>query len=83
MLILPVDIALISSITSSKLGQRKDWATQDEVDKITSSLTVVYYFLYSLDAVLCLLGIPFTYFWYDRYDKIAIEIGQQTVRQRL
>ncbi|KAJ5369945.1 uncharacterized protein N7496_006037 [Penicillium cataractarum] len=82
-LVLPVDVALVSSTTSSKLGQRKDWATQDEVDKITSSLTVVYYFLYSLDAVLCLLGIPFAYFWYDGYDEVATETGQQTVGQRL
>jgi LMBR1 domain-containing protein 1 len=82
-LILPVDVALVSSTTSSKLGRRKDWATQDEVDKITSSLTVVYYFLYSLDAVLCLLGIPFAYFWYDGYDELATETGQQTVGQRL
>jgi LMBR1 domain-containing protein 1 len=81
--LLPVDVALVSSTTSSKLGQRKDWATQDEVDKITSSLTVVYYILYSLDALLCLLGIPFAYFWYDGYDEIATEIGQQTARQRL
>jgi LMBR1 domain-containing protein 1 len=82
-LILPVDVALVSSTTSSKLGRRKDWATQDEVDKITSSLTVVYYFVYSLDAVLCLLGIPFAYFWYDGYDELATETGQQTVGQRL
>lgn len=60
-LLLPVDVALISSTTSSALGRRKDWATQDEVDKITYSLKVVYYLLYSLDAVLCLLVIPFTY----------------------
>ncbi|KAJ6003861.1 hypothetical protein N7540_013143 [Penicillium herquei] len=82
-LVLPVDVALVSSTNSSKLGQRKDWATQDEVDKITSSLTVVYYFLYSLDAVLCLLGIPFAYFWYNGYDEVATETGQQTVGQRL
>ncbi|KAJ5976474.1 hypothetical protein N7481_010181 [Penicillium waksmanii] len=81
--LLPVDVALVSSTASSKLGQRKDWATQDEVDKITSSLTVVYYILYSLDALLCLLGIPFAYFWYDGYDEIATETGQQTARQRL
>lgn len=81
--LLPVDVALVSSTTSSKLGQRKDWATQDEVDKITSSLTAVYYILYSLDALLCLLGIPFAYFWYDGYDEIATETGLQTARQRL
>ncbi|CAI7631003.1 unnamed protein product [Penicillium bialowiezense] len=82
-LLLPVDVALVSSTTSSKLGQRKDWASQDVVDKITYSLTVIYYLLYSLDALLCLLVIPFTYFWYEEYDEVAIEAGEQTVGQRI
>lgn len=81
-LLLPVDVALVSSTTSSQLGRRKDWATQDEVDKITYSLTVVYYLLYSLDAVLCLLVIPFTYFWYEEYDEVATESGEQTIGKR-
>jgi LMBR1 domain-containing protein 1 len=82
-LLLPVDVALVSSTTSSKLGQRKDWATQDVVDRITYSLTVIYYLLYSLDALLCLLVIPFTYFWYEEYDEVATESGEQTVGQRI
>ncbi|KAJ5752372.1 lysosomal cobalamin transporter [Penicillium odoratum] len=82
-LLLPVDVALVSSTTSSRLGQRKDWATQDTVDNITFSLTIVYYILYSLDALLCLLVIPFTYFWYEEYDEVASETGEQTVGQRL
>lgn len=82
-LLLPVDVALVSATTSSKLGRPKDWVTQDEVDKITSSLTVLYYLLYSSDALLCLLGIPFAYFWYDEYDEVATETGQQTAGQRL
>lgn len=77
-LLLPVDVALVSSTTSSKLGRRKDWATQDEVDKITYSLTIVYYFLYTLDAILCLLVVPFTYFWYEEYDEIAQTDGTQS-----
>lgn len=81
-LLLPVDVALVSSTTSSKLGQRKDWATQHEVDKITFALTVVYYLLYSLDALLCLLVIPFTYFWYEEYDEVAAASGDQTTGQR-
>ncbi|KAH0414382.1 hypothetical protein KCU90_g15747, partial [Aureobasidium melanogenum] len=28
-LLLPVDVALVSSTTSSKLGRKKDWATPD------------------------------------------------------
>lgn len=77
-LLLPVDVALVSSTTSSSLGRRKDWASQDEVDKITYSLTIVYYFLYSLDAILCLLVVPFTYFWHEEYDEVAREEGIQT-----
>ncbi|KIX01832.1 uncharacterized protein Z518_09559 [Rhinocladiella mackenziei CBS 650.93] len=81
-LLLPVDVALVSSTTSSKLGQRKDWASQDQVDKITFTLRVVYYLLYSLDALLCLLVIPFTYFWYEEYDEVAQEEGSQTFASR-
>ncbi|PYI06272.1 membrane receptor [Aspergillus sclerotiicarbonarius CBS 121057] len=82
-LLLPVDVALISSTTSSTLGQRKAWATQEEVDKIVSLLTVVYYLLYSLDAFLCLLAIPFVYFWYEEYDEVAVEAGEQSAVKRL
>jgi LMBR1 domain-containing protein 1 len=82
-LLLPVDIALISSTTSSKLGRRKDWATDDRVDNIIYTLKIVYYTLYSLDAVLCLLVIPFTYFWYEEYDEVATEEGSQTFGSRL
>lgn len=81
-LLLPVDVALVSSTTSSKLGRRRDWATQDVVDSITYSLTIIYYFLYSLDALLCLLVIPFVYFWYEEYDEVAVETGEQTLGQR-
>lgn len=82
-LLQPVDVALVSSTVSSKLGRRKDWASQDEVDKIVFSLRVVYYLLYSLDAVLCLLVVPFTYFWYEEYDEVAAEEGEQTFAKRL
>jgi LMBR1 domain-containing protein 1 len=81
-LLLPVDVALVSSTNSSRLGRRKDWASQDEVDKITYSLTVAYYLLYSLDAMFCLLGIPFAYFWYEEYDEVSTETGQQTFGRR-
>lgn len=81
-LLLPVDIALVSSTTSSKLGRRKDWATQNRVDNITLTLRIVYYTLYSLDALLCLLVVPFTYFWYEEYDEVATEEGTQTVASR-
>lgn len=81
-LLLPVDVALVSSTTSSKLGRRKDWATQDKIDNITYTLKIVYYLLYSLDALLCLLIIPFTYFWYEEYDEVAHEDGSQTFGSR-
>lgn len=82
-LLLPVDVALVSSTTSSKLGRRKEWATQDKVDNITKTLQIVYYLLYSLDAVLCLLVIPFTYFWYEEGDEVAQDEGSQTFASRL
>jgi LMBR1 domain-containing protein 1 len=81
-LLLPVDVALVSSTTSSRLGRRKDWATQDKVDNITYTLRIVYYLLYSLDAVLCLVVIPFTYFWYEEHDEVAQEEGTQTFGSR-
>ena len=81
-LLLPVDVALVSSTTSSKLGERKEWATQKKVDNIVKTLQIVYYLLYTLDAVLCLLVVPFTYFWYEEYDEVATEEGQQTFGKR-
>jgi LMBR1 domain-containing protein 1 len=82
-LLLPVDIALVSFTTSSKLGAKKDWATPETVRDILLSLKIVYYLLYSLDALLCLLVIPFTYFLYEEYDEVDTEEGRQTVGQRL
>ena len=82
-LLLPVDVALVSSTTSSKLGRRKEWATQDRVDNIVLTLKIVYYTLFSLDALLCLLVVPFTYFWYEEYDELATEEGNQTFTSRL
>lgn len=82
-LLLPVDVALVSSTTNIKLGAKKDWATPDAVDNILFQLKVVYYTLYSLDAVLCLLVVPFTYFWYEEYDEVATEDGTQTFGSRL
>ncbi|OAX83063.1 hypothetical protein ACJ72_02581 [Emergomyces africanus] len=75
--------AIFFYIYQTPQGRRKAWATQHEVDKITFSLTVAYYFLYSLDAVLCLLVVPFTYFWYEEYDEVATEEGFQTWGKRL
>lgn len=81
-LLLPVDVALVSSTTSSKLGRRKDWATGDRIDNILLTLKIVYYTLYSLDALLCLIVVPFTYFWYEEYDEVATEEGNQTFGSR-
>lgn len=82
-LLMPVDIALVSSTTRSSEGRKKDWATPDEVDGIVYTLKVVYYTLYSLDAVLCLIVVPFAYFWYEEYDEAATEAGTQSVGTRL
>lgn len=81
-LLLPVDVALVSSTVRSSTGQRKDWASQDGVDNIIHTLEIVYYLLYSLDAVLCLLVIPFTYFWYEEFDEVEAEEGRQTFGSR-
>lgn len=81
-LLLPVDIALISSTTSSKLGAKKEWATPEKVHGILLTLKIVYYTLYSLDAILCLLVVPFTYFFYEEYDDVEAEEGNQTFGQR-
>lgn len=82
-LLLPVDIALTSSTTDRKLGRKKEWATPDKIDDVKFQLEVVYYTLYSLDAVLCLLVVPFTYFWYEEYDQVDSEEGNQTLGSRL
>lgn len=81
-LLLPVDVALVSSTTSSRLGRRKDWATQNAVDGIRKELEIVYYTLFSLDALLCLLVVPFTYFWHEEYDEVDAEEGTQTMGSR-
>ncbi|KAF2196301.1 hypothetical protein GQ43DRAFT_476454 [Delitschia confertaspora ATCC 74209] len=82
-LLMPVDIALVSSTSLSSQGRKKDWATPDKVDSIVYTLQIVYYTLYSLDAVLCLLVVPFTYFYYEEYDEDAAEAGEQTAGSRL
>jgi len=82
-LLLPVDVALVSSTSLSSQGRKKDWATPDRVDHIVYTLQIVYYTLYSLDAVLCLLVVPFTYFWHEEYDQDAAESGEQTTGRRL
>lgn len=81
-LLLPVDIALVSSTTSSKLGAKKDWATPEAVHNILLTLKIVYYTLYSFDAILCLIFVPFTYFLYEEYDEVDAEEGNQTFSQR-
>ena len=82
-LLMPVDIALVSSTTTSKLGRKKDWATPDAVDNILFQLKIVYYTLYSLDAILCLVVVPFTYFWHEEYDEVAADEGSQTAGSRI
>lgn len=82
-LLLPVDIALISATTSSALGAKKDWATPERVDHILLTLEIVYYCLYTFDALLCLLVIPFAYFWYEEYDEIEFEEEGRTWKSRL
>ncbi|KAL2125127.1 hypothetical protein VTJ04DRAFT_1492 [Mycothermus thermophilus] len=83
LLLLPVDIALVSSTTDPLLGTKKPWATAGRIDNILFTLKTVYYTLYSLDALLCLIVIPFTYFWYEEYDEVDEEDGNSTPATRL
>ncbi len=82
-LLLPVDIALVSATSSARLGLKKHWATPERVADILLALKVLYYTLYSVDALLCLLLIPFAYFWYEEYDEIEFEEEGRTWRSRL
>lgn len=75
-LLLPVDIALVSATSSSALGAKKDWATPERINHILLTLKIVYYSLYSFDALLCLIIIPFAYFWHEEYDEIEVEEGR-------
>ncbi|KAG6021323.1 hypothetical protein E4U41_002525 [Claviceps citrina] len=81
-LLLPVDIALVSATGSVSQGAKKDWATPARVDNILLTLKVVYYCLYSADALLCLVVIPFAYFWYEEYDEIEFEEEGRTWQSR-
>lgn len=74
-LLLPVDAALMSSTTSS-LGVKKHWATPERVDNMVKTLRIIYYALYSFDALLCLIVVPFGYFWYEEYDEVEVEEGR-------
>jgi len=82
-LLLPVDVALVSSTVRSSEGRRKDWATQDRIDGTIHTLKIVYYTLYAWDAVLCLIVVPFAYFFYEEYDEVESEEGRQGVGSRL
>ena len=82
-LLLPVDIALVSATASSARGAKKDWATPERLDHILTTLQIIYYCLYTFDALLCLLVIPFTYFWYEEYDEIEFEEEGRTWTSRL
>ncbi|KAH7313572.1 LMBR1-like membrane protein-domain-containing protein [Stachybotrys elegans] len=81
-LLLPVDIALVSATGSSANGAKKDWATPERIEHILFTLKVVYYSLYSFDALLCLLIIPFAYFWYEEYDEVEFEEEGRTWTSR-
>ncbi|KJZ73742.1 Putative lysosomal cobalamin transporter [Hirsutella minnesotensis 3608] len=81
-LLLPVDIALVSATASPAYGAKKDWATPERVENILLTLKIVYYSLYSLDALLCLIVIPFVYFWYEEYDEVEFEEEGRTWKSR-
>lgn len=82
-LLLPVDVALVSSTTDIKHGRKKSWATPSRVENIEHTLQIIYYTLYSLDALLCLLIIPFTYFWYEEGDETESDTQARSTASRL
>lgn len=81
-LLLPVDIALVSSTSLSSQGRKKDWATPSHVHSLIHTLQIVYYTLYSWDALLCLLVIPFTYFFYEEQQDDG-EDGNRSLPSRI
>lgn len=81
--LLPVDIALVSSTSYSCTGTKKEWATPEAVNHILLTLKIVYYTLYSLDALLCLIVVPFTYFWYEDYDEVDELEGNVSIGSRI
>jgi LMBR1 domain-containing protein 1 len=81
-LLLPVDAALVSATASARLGVKHDWATPEHVDRLLRTLRIVYYALYSFDALACLVVIPWTYFWYEEYDEIEVEEEGRSVLSR-
>ncbi|KAG5998570.1 hypothetical protein E4U43_002393 [Claviceps pusilla] len=81
-LLLPVDIALVSATGSVSQGTKKDWATPARIENILLTLKIVYYCLYSADALLCLVVIPFAYFWYEEYDEVEFEEEGRTWQSR-
>lgn len=82
-LLLPVDVALVSSTTDIRYGRKKNWATPSQVEAIEHTLKIVYYTLYSLDTILCLLVIPFTYFWYEEGEEAEADSHRQSKLGRL
>ncbi|KZZ89724.1 LMBR1-like membrane protein [Moelleriella libera RCEF 2490] len=81
-LLLPVDIALVSATGSVSQGVKKGWATPKRIENTLLTLKIVYYSLYSVDALLCLVVIPFAYFWYEEYDEIEFEEEGRTWQSR-
>ncbi|KAK9454633.1 hypothetical protein V1511DRAFT_500566 [Dipodascopsis uninucleata] len=57
--LLPVDIAIVSQST----GTLNQQLTGSEL-----AVKIVYYLLYSIDAFLLLVLLPFTYFWFEEWD---------------
>jgi LMBR1 domain-containing protein 1 len=81
-LLLPVDAALVSATASTRLGVKHDWATSEHVTSLLNTLRIVYYSLYSFDALACLIIIPWSYFWYEEYDEIEVEEEGRSVLSR-
>ncbi|KAK9450056.1 uncharacterized protein V1518DRAFT_415418 [Limtongia smithiae] len=64
--LLPVDIAIVSQVKGIE-----QTLTASEL-----AVQIVYYLLYSMDAFLILILIPFTYFWFEEWDEESTTAGR-------
>ncbi|KAI8141821.1 putative LMBR1 domain protein [Fennellomyces sp. T-0311] len=77
--LVPIDIFLVSSTVDPMTGLKKDWADEDTVSWMTTTVQVVYYACYGLIAVFSFFMIPLAYFYYEEYD----DDEEQTRRDRI
>ncbi|KAG2208519.1 hypothetical protein INT47_010215 [Mucor saturninus] len=65
--LLPVDIFLVSSTVDVSKGIKKEWATEQVIQRMTFTMSIVYYVCYGLITVFSFILIPFAYFFYEEF----------------